>query len=100
MIAVKRSNKPNAPKLMIEAHCDEIGLIVTSITDEGYLTFANVGGVDERTLPSTEVTVHGKEDLWGVIGIKPNYLLEQGKTAKLKKLAVDTGLSAEKLKNL
>ena len=50
VIAVKRSNKPNAPKLMIEAHCDEIGLIVTSITDEGYLTFANVGGVDERTL--------------------------------------------------
>lgn len=48
VIAVKRSNKPNAPKLMIEAHCDEIGLIVTSITDEGYLTFANVGGVDER----------------------------------------------------
>ena len=100
VIAVKRSNKPNAPKLMIEAHCDEIGLIVTSITDEGYLTFANVGGVDERTLPSTEVTVHGKEDLWGVIGIKPNYLLEQGKTAKLKELAVDTGLSAEKVKEL
>ena len=49
VIAVKRSNKPNAPKLMIEAHCDEIGLIVTSITDEGYLTFANVGGVDERS---------------------------------------------------
>ena len=96
VIAVKRSNKPNAPKLMIEAHCDEIGLI----TDEGYLTFANVGGVDERTLPSTEVTVHGKEDLWGVIGIKPNYLLEQGKTAKLKELAVDTGLSAEKVKEL
>lgn len=100
VIAVKRSNKPNAPKLMIEAHCDEIGLIVTSITDEGYLTFANVGGVDERTLPSTEVTVHGKEDLWGVIGIKPNYLLEQGKTAKLNELAVDTGLSAEKVKEL
>ena len=46
------------------------------------------------------MTVHGKEDLWGVIGIKPNYLLEQGKTAKLKELAVDTGLSAEKVKEI
>ncbi len=36
----------------------------------------------------------------GIIGIKPNYLLEQGKTAKLKELAVDTGLSAEKVKEL
>ena len=98
--AVKRSNKPNAPKLMIEAHCDEIGLIVTSITDEGYLTFANVGGVDERTLPSTEVTVHGKERfIRRCMGIK-QCLLEQGKTAKLKELAVDTGLSAEKVKEL
>lgn len=38
VIAVKYCGKPNAPRLMIEAHCDEIGLMVTSITDEGYLT--------------------------------------------------------------
>jgi endoglucanase len=100
VIAVKRCGKENAPKLMIEAHCDEIGLMVTSVTDEGYLTFANVGGVDERTLPNTEVTVHGNEDLWGVIGIKPAYLLESGKTAKIKELAVDTGLCADDVKKI
>ena len=60
VIAVKKCGKENAPKLMIEAHCDEIGLMVTSVTDEGYLTIANVGGVDQRTLPSTEVVIHGK----------------------------------------
>lgn len=98
VIAYKSCGKKNAPKIMIEAHCDEIGLIVTSITDEGYLTFANVGGVDNRTLPSTEVTVHGKKDLWGVVGIKPDYLLEQGKTVKIADLAVDTGLDAETVK--
>lgn len=98
VIAYKSCGKKNAPKIMIEAHCDEIGLIVTSITDEGYLTFANVGGVDNRTLPSTEVTVHGKKDLWGVVGIKPDYLLEQGKTVKISDLAVDTGLDAETVK--
>lgn len=100
VIAVRRCGIPNAPKLMIEAHCDEIGLMVTSVTDEGYLTFANVGGVDERTLPSTEVTVHGKEDLWGVIGIKPAHLQEGGKTTKIKDMAVDTGLDADEVKEI
>ncbi len=98
IIAVKRCGKENAPKIMIEAHMDEIGLMVTSITDEGYLTFANVGGVDERTLPDTEVTVHGKKDLWGVIGIKPDYLLDSGKTVKIKGMAIDTGLDAKMVK--
>lgn len=100
VIAVRYCGKDNAPRIMIEAHCDEIGLIVTSVTDEGYLTFANVGGVDERTLPSTEVTVHGKEDIWGVIGIQPDYLLEKGKTVKIKDMAIDTGLDAQSVKEI
>lgn len=100
VIGIRNCGKENAPKIMIEAHCDEIGLIVTSITDEGYLTFASVGGVDERTLPCTEVTVHAKEDLWGVIGIQPDYLLESGKTVKIKGMAIDTGLSADKVKEI
>lgn len=100
VIAVRYCGKDNAPRIMIEAHCDEIGLIVTSVTDEGYLTFANVGGVDERTLPSTEVTIHGKEDIWGVIGIQPDYLLEKGKTVKIKDMAIDTGLDAQSVKEI
>lgn len=100
VIAVKRCGKENAPRVMLEAHCDEIGLIVTSITDKGYLTFSNVGGVDERTLPCAEVTVHGKEDVWGVIGIKPEYLLKDGKTVKMKDLSIDTGLDAERVKEI
>ncbi len=100
VIAVKECGKKDAPKVMIEAHCDEIGLMVTSITDEGYLTFACVGGVDERTLPSTEVTVHGKSDLYGVIGIKPDYLLESGKTVKIKDMAIDTGLAPETVREI
>lgn len=98
VIALKKCGRKNAPKIMIEAHCDEIGLIVTSITDDGYLTFANVGGVDERTLPSTEVTVHGRNDLWGVIGIKPAHLQKTGKTVKIKEMAIDTGLDAKTVK--
>ena len=89
VIAVKKCGKDNAPSVMIEAHCDEIGLMVTSITDEGYLTFANIGGVDNRILPSLEVTVHAKEDIYGVVGIKPKWLCEDGKTVQIKEMAID-----------
>ena len=100
VIAVKKCGKKNAPSVMIEAHCDEIGLMVTSVTDEGFITFANVGGVDNRILPSLEVIIHGKEDINGVIGIKPDYLNEEGKSVKIKNMAIDTGLLAEKVKEL
>lgn len=100
VIAVKECGKKDAPKVMIEAHCDEIGLMVTSVTEEGYLTFACVGGVDERTLPSAEVTVHAKRDLYGVIAIKPDGLQKEGKTAKIKDMAIDTGLDAKTVKEL
>lgn len=100
VIAVKKCGKDNAPKIMIEAHCDEIGLMVMKITDEGFITFTNVGGVDSRILPSSEVVIHGKEDVYGVIGIKPDCMQENGKTAKMKSMAIDTGLSADKVKEL
>lgn len=100
VIAVKKCGRDNAPKIMIEAHCDEIGLMVKKITDEGFITFTNVGGVDKRILPSAEVVIHGKEDIYGVIGIKPDYLQESGKTAEMKAMAIDTGLCADKVKEL
>ena len=100
VIAIKRSKKNNAPSVMIEAHCDEIGLMVTSITDEGFLTFANVGGVDGRILPSLQVIVHGKRDVFGVVGIKPSYLLEEGKSVPIKDMAIDTGLLIDEVKEL
>lgn len=100
VIAYRSCGKEDAPKVMVEAHMDEIGLITTSITDEGYITFANVGGVDERILPSLEAVVHGKEDVCGVIGMPPVGDGDPEKSHKLKALAVDTGLCADKVKEL
>lgn len=98
VIAMKRCGKENAPLLMIEAHYDEIGLMVTSVTKEGFLTFANVGGVDNRILPSLEVTVHGRKDIPGIIGTKPSYLQKDGKSTPIKEMAVDTGLCVDEVK--
>lgn len=103
VIAVKRCGKENAKRILIEAHIDEIGLMVKDIDENGFITVVNVGGVDQRILPSAEVIVHGKRDIKGVIGAKPPHLLADGeadKSSKLTDMAVDTGLSADKVKSL
>ncbi|MBR4720408.1 MAG: M20/M25/M40 family metallo-hydrolase [Clostridia bacterium] len=101
VIAVKYCGKPNAKKLLIEAHIDEIGLMVKNIDENGFITFVNVGGVDARILPAMEVIVHGKKDLKGVIGAKPPHIMSDGedkKSVKIEDMSIDTGLSFEEVK--
>ena len=91
------------PRLMLAAHMDEIGLMVTHIDDRGYLRFVPLGGWDARTLVGQRVMVHGREDLPGIVGTTPVHLLDEAarqKAPKLDDLAVDTGLSAERVRAL
>ncbi len=102
IIAVKKSNNLDAFKIMIEAHMDEIGLMVKDIDERGFITFTPVGGVDRRILPSLEVVVHGKENIIGVIGSKPPHLMDgdDKKMTAIKDMYIDTGYSADKLREL
>ena len=103
VIAVKKSNVPNAPKLMIEAHMDEIGLMVTDIDDNGFLSFTEVGGIDVRILLANEVVVHGKDDVYGIIGAKPPHVIsvdERKKTVPMDGLYIDTGYSKQQISKL
>lgn len=91
------------PRLMLAAHMDEIGLIVTHIDERGYLRVAPLGGWDARTLVGQRVMVHGREDLPGIVGTTPVHLLDEAarqKAPRLEDLAVDTGLSAERVRAL
>lgn len=98
------SNQPR-PRIMLAAHMDAIGLMVTGITDEGFLRFTEVGGVDPRILPSMPVMVHGTRqggrDLPAIIAQPSDRLLPpsvRGKPVKMEYLLVDTGLEAEEVR--
>ncbi|NLY45256.1 MAG: M42 family metallopeptidase [Tissierella sp.] len=104
IIALKKgSSSGESPKIMIAAHMDEIGLMVNDIEENGFLRFTSVGGIDPRTILGQEVIVHGKEDLFGVIGAKPPHLQdanEQNKAIKMKDMTIDIGLDCAKVKEL
>lgn len=87
------------PHVLLDAHLDQIGLVVTSVDEDGFLKVAKCGGVDIRVLAAAEVTVHGKEKLFGVITSTPPHLStpdDLGKAKSIDEIAVDIGMSREK----
>lgn len=89
-------------RLMLAAHMDEIGLIVTGLKD-GFLHIAPIGGTDRRVLLGQPVVVHGKRDLPGIIGARPPHVLsaeERNKFLPWHKLYVDVGLAPEDVADL
>ncbi len=102
VIGVKRCGRTGAPKLLLEAHMDEVGFIVTELT-EGFLKFSLIGGVDPRLLPGREVTVMGEKPLYGVIACLPPHVLteeEREKAIKVKNLYIDLGMTQETAEKL
>ncbi len=96
----------SGPSLMLSAHMDEIGLMVTYISDDGFLSVAAVGGVDAAILPGLRVDVHASgalEPLRGVVGRKPIHLIspdERKNVTPIDQLVIDLGLPAKSVKKL
>jgi endoglucanase len=90
-----RRGKKSAPKIMFAAHMDEVGLMVTNITKEGFLQFTKLGGVSDRILASQKVLIHSRAGpLPGVIGSKPPHILkeeERKKVIEAEDLYIDIG---------
>ena len=100
---IKRCGHPHAPKILVDTHFDEIGMMVTGIKEGGFLTVTNIGGVDTRILPASEVVIYGKETLYGVFAAKAPHLSTAADMEKLTPLAemlIDTGYSKEELEEL
>lgn len=90
--------KGKGPRVMMSAHMDEIGLMVSDIDDNGFIYFTNLGGWDVRLLPGLEVTVMAPgRDLPGTVGMKPPHITteaERKQVPEMTDLFVDTGLDA------
>ena len=65
----------NPDTVMVTAHMDEIGFIVTHIDDQGFIRFHTLGGFDPKTLTSQRVVIHGKEEVTGIMGTKPIHIM-------------------------
>lgn len=97
VVGVRRCGRENAPKLLLDAHLDEIGFIVTG-HEEGFLRFAALGGVDPRALPDREITLMTDPPVTGVVMCLPPHIQEDGEQDRalpIKELCIDAGLSQE-----
>jgi putative aminopeptidase FrvX len=88
-------------KVMLAGHCDQIGMMVTHITDKGFIYFQALGGIDTGVLEGATVTIHAEEEeVTGVIGRKPIHIQkpeERGKgVSDINLLWIDTGMSSKK----
>ena len=93
--AIKEGYSEEKKSVLIAAHIDEIGFMVSHIDDNGFLRFRTLGGFDPKTLTSMRVIVHGKKDLMGVMGTKPIHIMspeERGRAPKIGDYFIDLGL--------
>jgi putative aminopeptidase FrvX len=99
VIGVKKGAKKSAPKIMLAAHMDEIGLIIKNINKDGFLQFSKLGGIDDRILIAQRVIVHTKKGKRvGIIGSKPPHIMkeeERKKIVEVDKLFIDVGASSK-----
>ena len=88
---------------LLDAHLDEIGMIVTDITDDGFIKVNRCGGIDRRMLLGYEVSVWGKEEVKGIISTLPPHLQnadDEKKVPEFKDISIDVGMSKEKIKKI
>ncbi len=88
----------NGIHILLDAHIDQIGLVVTAIDETGFLKVAKCGGSDARVLAASDVTVHGKKDVFGVVTSTPPHLAskdDEGKAKGFDDVSIDIGLSRE-----
>lgn len=95
IICFKKGKKPSVKKVMLDAHTDEVGIIVTSICSDGFIKFATLGGINVAVMLGRKVIF--ENGTVGVVGIKPTHLTkddEKKKFPEAESLYIDIGASS------
>lgn len=99
VLAVRQGTDPVAGTVLLQAHMDEVGFLVTDVDDLGFIHVAAAGSPDERTLAAQEVLVYGTEPYTGVFcSVPPHLIQKDGELPELSERGIDLGMSAEAAK--
>ena len=102
-VFIRRCGRENAPKILIDTHFDEIGMIVTDIKDGGFLTVTNIGGLDTRILQAADVMIYGRKTVRGVVASTPPHLAkpeDKGNLRRVDELLIDTGYTRKEIEEI
>lgn len=97
VVGLRRCGKPNAKRVVLDAHLDEVGLLITG-SEDGFLRFRSVGGIDPRMLPNREVTILTDPPSFGLVAVLPPHVQKAGdsnKSIPLSDLYIDAGRTQE-----
>ena len=90
----------DGPQIVAVAHGDQIGLVITWVDDQGFLSFERIGGVDRQLLPGRRLTIHAAAGpVQGVVGRRPTHFIpadERGKAPEFHEQYIDIGASSRK----
>lgn len=87
--------------ILLDAHLDSIGMVVTEIKENGFIRVDKCGGVDIRALAAHDVTIHGTEPVYGVVTSIPPHLAKDVKLAAgFDEMLIDTGLADDKINDI
>lgn len=98
VLGIRHADHEDAPTLMLEAHLDEIGFLVTHIDGNGFVYTAPAGGIDKRVITAQPVIVYGDQPYYGVFCSTPPHLSKDGELPEIGQCGIDVGLSGEEAK--
>lgn len=99
----KAKNNEKGRKILLDAHFDEVGMMVSAVHEGGFLSVVNMGGIDTGILPAAEVLIYGEETIHGIICATPPHLQKPGDSEKLPsidEIRIDTGYDKEELEKI